>query len=223
MDNNRGKWNSNLMFVLAAIGSAIGMGNLWGFPYKMGANGGLPFLLIYLALVVLCGVICMGIEMAIGRKTGQSPIVARSLAAKKFKIVGWCGVLAAFIIMGFYSVLIGYAIRYFAGFLSQLLVNINGFNNAANGADFTIDFDNFTAGIDGLNHEWVERVMDEGWGVMRLDEKNNFNANFRAKAVANGDEFSLSIKADKMVLSNFKNTGTATIVDTWANKSAIFA
>lgn len=95
--------------------------------------------------------------------------------------------------------------------------------SAANGADFTIDFDNFTAGIDGLNHEWVERVMDEGWGVMRLDEKNNFNANFRAKAVANGDEFSLSIKADKMVLSNFKNTGTATIVDTWANKSAIFA
>ena len=55
MDNNRGQWNSNLMFVFAAIGSAIGMGNLWGFPYKMGANGGLPFLLIYLVLVVSCG------------------------------------------------------------------------------------------------------------------------------------------------------------------------
>ena len=69
MGNERGKWSSNLVFVLAAIGSAIGMGNLWGFPYKMGANGGLRFLLIYLAMVILAGVICIGVEMAIGCKT----------------------------------------------------------------------------------------------------------------------------------------------------------
>lgn len=140
MDNNRGQWNSNLMFVLAAIGSAIGMGNLWGFPYKMGANGGLPFLLIYLAMVVFCGVICMAIEMAIGRKTGYSPIVAMGKVAKKFKFVGWFGTLSAFIIMGFYSVLIGYALRYFVGFSSQLLVGLNGFNGAEAGADFFVGF-----------------------------------------------------------------------------------
>lgn len=140
MDNNRGKWNNNLMFVLAAIGSAIGMGNLWGFPYKMGANGGLPFLLVYLALVVFCGVICMGVEMAIGRKTGKSPIEALRMISKKFTFVGWFGCLSAFIIMGFYSVLIGYALRYFVGFCSQLLVGINGFNNHVSGADFFVSF-----------------------------------------------------------------------------------
>lgn len=95
--------------------------------------------------------------------------------------------------------------------------------SAADGADFSIDFDNFTAGIDGLDNEWAERIADDGWTTMRLTEKNSFNANFRAKAAANGDEFSLSIRADRMVLSNFKNTGTTTIVDTWANKSSIFA
>ena len=140
MDNNRGKWNNNLMFVLAAIGSAIGMGNLWGFPYKMGANGGLPFLLVYLALVVFCGVICMGVEMAIGRKTGKSPIEAMRTLAKKYTFVGWFGCLSAFIIMGFYSVLIGYAIRYFVGFAMQLFGSTNGFGGAQSGAEFFVPF-----------------------------------------------------------------------------------
>ena len=140
MENNRGKWSSNLIFILAAIGSAIGMGNLWGFPYKMGANGGLPFLLIYLVLVVLCGVICMGVEMAIGRKTGKSPILAMGEVAKKYKFVGWFGTLSAFVIMGFYSVLIGYALRYAIGFAAQLLLNLDGFNGAASGADFFVAF-----------------------------------------------------------------------------------
>ena len=140
MENNRGQWNSGLMFVLAAIGSAIGMGNLWGFPYKMGANGGLPFLVIYLALVVLCGVICMSVEMAIGRKTGRSPIVALGEIGKKWKFVGAFGTLSAFIIMGFYTVIIGYSVRYFVGYAAQLFVNLDGFNGAASGADFFVAF-----------------------------------------------------------------------------------
>ena len=57
--NNRGAFSGNLGFILAAIGSAVGMGNLWGFPYKMGANGGFPFLVIYLTFVVFCGVIVL--------------------------------------------------------------------------------------------------------------------------------------------------------------------
>lgn len=142
MEKNRGQWNSNLMFVMAAIGSAIGMGNLWGFPYKMGANGGLPFLLIYLALVILCGVICMGVEMAIGRKTGKSPILAMAQVCKPFTFVGWFGTLSAFIIMGFYSVLIGYALRYFVGFSAQLLLGLDGFNGTTGGAEFFVQFTN---------------------------------------------------------------------------------
>lgn len=147
MENNRGQWNSNLLFVLAAIGSAIGMGNLWGFPYKMGANGGLPFLLIYLALVTFCGVVCMCVEMVIGRKTGKSPILAMGEVAGKFKFVGWFGALSAFIIMGFYSVLIGYALRYAIGFAAQLLLNLDGFNGAASGADFFVAFTQDVPGV----------------------------------------------------------------------------
>lgn len=139
MENNRGQWSGNLVFVLAAIGSAIGMGNLWGFPYKMGANGGLPFLLIYLALVVLCGVICMGVEMAIGRRTGKSPILALGELGKKVKFIGWFGTLSAFVIMGFYGMLIGYAIRYFIGFGAQIF-GMNGFGAAASGADFFVAY-----------------------------------------------------------------------------------
>lgn len=147
MENNRGQWNSNMMFVLAAIGSAIGMGNLWGFPYKMGANGGLPFLVIYLALVILCGVICMGVEMAIGRRTGKSPILAIGEISKKFKFIGWFGTLSAFIIMGFYSVLIGYALRYFIGFATQLFVGLDGFQGATSGADFFVAFTQDVPGV----------------------------------------------------------------------------
>lgn len=144
MDNNRGQWNNNLMFIFAAIGSAIGMGNLWGFPYKMGANGGLPFLIIYLVMVVLCGVICMGVEMTIGRKTGMSPIVALHNLSHKFIFVGWFGVLSAFLIMGFYSMLIGFALRYCFGFATQLLIGVNGFGTATNGTEF---FTNFTTDV----------------------------------------------------------------------------
>jgi len=140
MENNRGQWKSNMMFLFAAIGSAIGLGNLWGFPYKMGASGGLPFLLIYLVLVILCGVVCQGVEMAIGRKTGKSPIMAMTAIGKKYAFVGWFGTLSAFIIMGFYSVLIGYSLRYFVGFLAQLLVGVDGFGGAATGTEFFVAF-----------------------------------------------------------------------------------
>ena len=71
MENNRGNWGSNIGFLLAAVGSAVGLGNIWGFPYKMGMTGGFAFLVIYLALVVLVGVVVMLGELAIGRKTGK--------------------------------------------------------------------------------------------------------------------------------------------------------
>ena len=121
MENkSRGTFSGNIGFILAAIGSAVGMGNLWGFPYKMGANGGFPFLLIYLGFVILCGVIVIGLEMAIGRKTGKSPVLALSSFGKKYAVIGWFGVLSATIIMGFYMVLVGYAFRYAVGFIAQI-------------------------------------------------------------------------------------------------------
>ncbi len=139
MENkSRGSFSGNLGFILAAIGSAVGLGNLWGFPYKMGANGGFPFLIIYLAFVILCGVVVMGIEMAVGRKTGKSPVLALAHYGKKYKFIGWFGVLSATIIMGFYTMLVGYAVRYMVGFGGQIF-GISGFGGQ-NGAEFFVSF-----------------------------------------------------------------------------------
>ncbi len=68
--NKRGQWGSNFGFLMASIGAAIGLGNLWAFPYKMGKGGGFAFLVLYLILVALTGVALMLGEFAIGRKTG---------------------------------------------------------------------------------------------------------------------------------------------------------
>ncbi|MEA4815907.1 MAG: sodium-dependent transporter [Lachnospiraceae bacterium] len=136
MENNRGQWGSNLGFLLAAMGSAIGLGNLWGFPYKMGANGGLPFLIIYLVMVICCGVIVMGIEMAIGRKTNKSPILALADMGKNYKVVGLLGVLSSFLIMGFYNVLIGYSVRYAVGFFIEIFSPGGGFAGMDGGTFF---------------------------------------------------------------------------------------
>lgn len=120
MENNRSSWGSNIGFLLAAIGSAVGLGNIWGFPYKMGKSGGFMFLIIYLLLAVFVGMIIMTSELALGRKTGKGVVGAYQAASKKFKWIGWLGVLAPFLIMSFYSVLGGYCIQYMSLNLAEL-------------------------------------------------------------------------------------------------------
>ena len=112
MENQRGSWASNIGFLLAAVGSAVGLGNIWGFPYKMGKSGGFVFLLVYLFLAIFVGLIIMCAELALGRKTRKSPIAAYQAVSKKFKWLGWLAVLSPFLIMTFYSVLGGYCIYY---------------------------------------------------------------------------------------------------------------
>ncbi len=133
-ENNRGSFSGSLGFILSAIGSAVGLGNLWGFPYKMGANGGFPFLIIYLVFVIFCGVVVMALEMAIGRKTGKSPVLAMASIGRKYKFIGWLSVLCPIIISGFYSVLIGYSVRYTWGFMLEMFGG-NGFDGMG-GGDF---------------------------------------------------------------------------------------
>lgn len=120
MENERGNWGSNVGFLLAAIGSAVGLGNIWGFPYKMGKSGGFTFLLVYLLLAVFVGFVIMIGELAMGRKTGTGPIGAYHALSSRFKWVGWLAVFSPFIIMSFYSVLGGYCINYMALNLSNL-------------------------------------------------------------------------------------------------------
>ena len=111
MEERKG-FGSNFGFLMAAIGSAVGLGNIWGFPNKMGANGGFRFLIIYLILAACCGFIVMMGELALGRKTGRGAIGAYKVLSKRFKWLGWLGVLSAFLILGFYCALGGYCLKY---------------------------------------------------------------------------------------------------------------
>ena len=144
MENKRSSWGSNLGFLMAAVGSAVGLGNIWGFPYKMGRSGGFTFLLIYLLLAVFVGLVIMASELALGRKTGLGVVGAYQAVSKKFGWVGWLGVLSPFLIMSFYAVLGGYCIQYMSLNMAELSFNLSDIFGAplAGGATFGAMLDN---------------------------------------------------------------------------------
>ena len=112
--NDRGTWGSRFGFVLAAAGSAVGLGNIWGFPTKVGQNGGGAFVLVYLACVIF---ICLPIliaELAIGRHTKSDPVTAyaRLRPGTRWWMAGALGVAAGFGVLSFYSVIAGWALAY---------------------------------------------------------------------------------------------------------------
>lgn len=120
MEKNRSTWGSNVGFIMAAIGSAVGLGNIWGFPYKMGKCGGFTFLLVYICLAAFVGLVIMVSELALGRMTGKGVVGAYKAASKRFGWIGWLGVLSPFLIMSFYSVLGAYCIQYMSLNLAEL-------------------------------------------------------------------------------------------------------
>jgi neurotransmitter:Na+ symporter, NSS family len=113
-----GEWSSRLAFILAATGSAVGLGNIWRFPYLTGENGGGAFVLIYIACVILMGVPIMMAEIMLGRRGRQSPVnTMRTLAEEEgrspaWQYLGWLGMLAGFLILSFYSVVGGWTLAY---------------------------------------------------------------------------------------------------------------
>ena len=109
----RAEWGSRLGFVLAAAGSAIGLGAIWKFPYITAQNGGGAFLLIFLLLVFTLGISLMIAEMLVGSVTKKSPVGAyRKLGGRTWSLVGYIGVLCGFLILSFYSVVGGWTIAY---------------------------------------------------------------------------------------------------------------
>ena len=127
MEERKG-FGTNFGFLMASVGSAVGLGNIWGFPNKMGANGGFTFLIIYLILAVLCGFIVMVGELALGRKTGQGVVTTYKVLSKKFRWVGWLGILSPFFILFFYCALGGYCLKY-------TVLNIGNLFNAGFGSN----------------------------------------------------------------------------------------
>ena len=124
MSEKRASWGSTFGFLMAAIGSAVGLGNIWGFPYKMGRSGGFTFLIVYLLLSLFVGFVIMMSELAIGRKTGSGVVGAYNAVTKKFRFLGWLGILSPFLIMSFYSVLGGYCLEYMSLNLSDLAFGV---------------------------------------------------------------------------------------------------
>ncbi len=115
MAAERGHWGSRLGFILAATGSAVGLGNIWGFPYVTAKNGGGLFVIVYLACVALIGLPIMMAEIFIGRTAQLSPVGAvRSLSAPRspWMGLGWLSVVAAFMILSFYSIVAGWSMYY---------------------------------------------------------------------------------------------------------------
>ena len=115
---HRGLWSSRMAFILAATGSAVGLGNIWKFPYVTGENGGGAFVLVYLLCIAIVGVPIMMAEVFIGRNGRHNPITSfrlvaeRNLASPAWRVSAIVGVLAAFIILSFYSVIGGWAASY---------------------------------------------------------------------------------------------------------------
>lgn len=108
----RGNFSSKIGFVLSAAGSAVGLGNIWRFPYVAAKNGGGLFLLVYLILVIFFGFSLMLVEIALGRKTRKGPIEAFASINKKSKIIGWLAFFAPVIILPYYSVIGGWVLKY---------------------------------------------------------------------------------------------------------------
>ena len=113
-----GQWSSRWVFILAATGSAVGLGNVWRFPYLVGENGGGAFVLIYLACVLVVGLPLLMAEVLLGRRGRRSPInTMRALARDEgrspaWAVLGWLGVAAGFMILSFYSVVAGWSLSY---------------------------------------------------------------------------------------------------------------
>ena len=115
---SQGAWIGKWTFILAATGSAVGLGNIWGFPYKAGTNGGGAFVLIYLLCILMIGIPIMISEIIIGRRSGNSPINAMkktaiaSNSSSLWQFVGWSGITAGILILSFYSVIAGICMNY---------------------------------------------------------------------------------------------------------------
>lgn len=110
----RDQFGSKIGFILAATGSAVGLGNIWKFPYMAGENGGGAFVFIYLASVIVIGVSLVLAEFALGRNTQLAAVGAFRKLDKRFTFIGSMGVLSAFLIMGFYPVVGGWSLSYVA-------------------------------------------------------------------------------------------------------------
>lgn len=120
-NKQRENWGSRFGFLMAAAGSAVGLGNIWRFPYQTGKNGGSAFIIIYLGCVIVVGLSIMIAEFAVGRRTGLAAVGAYKSQNRNWTFAGILGVLSGFFIMGFYPVVGGWSVAYMVKSVTGLL------------------------------------------------------------------------------------------------------
>lgn len=132
-------WSSRSAFLLAAVGAAVGLGNIWRFPYVAGENGGGAFVLIYIAFVLLLGIPIISAELAMGRRGHQSPVVGMSNLARQegrhpaWQVIGWLSILVPLLGLTYYSVVAGWAVDYV---FQAAMGSFRGFDGAQSSAFF---------------------------------------------------------------------------------------
>lgn len=136
MNQKRDQWGSKIGFVLAAAGSAVGLGNIWKFPGKVGINGGGNFIVTYIFAVVLLGFTVMLAELAVGRKTQKNSIGTFRQLNKRWTFIGAMGIITAFVILSYYSVVGGWVMKY-------IYVYLTGANFGASATKYQDYFVNF--------------------------------------------------------------------------------
>lgn len=134
----RPQWNSHLGFLLATLGSAVGLGNIWRFPYIMGKYGGAAFLLVYMVLMCTVCAIPLICELFIGKKFKLATVLAYKSIKPSFKYIGWMQVYTVILIAGFYFVVGGWIFHYIFMYLANLIPQ---------GTDYSLYFANFAAQI----------------------------------------------------------------------------
>ncbi|MBO8151265.1 MAG: sodium-dependent transporter [Candidatus Neomarinimicrobiota bacterium] len=130
----RERWSSRVGFILAAAGSAIGLGNIWKFPYLVGENGGAAFILIYLISVALVGLPVVMAEILMGREAQRNPVGTFRILSRTgspWVIVGYMGILAGFIILSYYNIIAGWSFGYFIEALRGAFSSISSPDDAA--------------------------------------------------------------------------------------------
>jgi len=124
MSENREQWGSRFGFIMAAAGSAVGLGNIWRFPYITGKYGGAAFVLIYLAVVIIIGSSVMLAEFAIGRNAQSDAVGSfRKLGGGLWPLVGWMGFFCGFVILSYYSVIAGWTVAYMVKSFGTLMAS----------------------------------------------------------------------------------------------------
>ena len=135
---HRSHWNNRWTFMLATAGSAIGLGNIWKLPYMIGVNGGSAFVIIFLLCIFLVGIPLMMTEILLGRRAQKNPLDGMAALAHEanttshWKWLGGMGMITGLLILGFYSVIGGWVLRYIGASASGAFTNISATQSTEN-------------------------------------------------------------------------------------------